>query len=199
MTKKKYKIIALCGESGAGKDFTLNEVIRWDRECCLVSRFHKITHTTTRPPRDNEIDGHSYYFLSLGEYETKRKDEKPIVEVEYKDKWYYSIFEEDLTIDKINIGVFSPAMIEILRTDPRVEVVVVKIAAADKTRLRRQLDRSKNPDVKEIIRRFETDKVDFANLKVDYTLNNEDVDYIINCKYIEEIGRKFLNNFGQFN
>lgn len=194
MTKKKYKIIALCGESGAGKDFTLNEVIRWDRECCFTPRFHKITHTTTRPPRDNEIDGHSYYFLSLGQYKAKRKESWPIVEVEYKDKWYYSVFKQDLTLDKINIGVFSPAMIEILRTDPRVEVIVVKIAAADKTRLRRQLDRSKNPDVEEIIRRFEADKVDFANLKVDYTLNNEDVDYIINCRYIEEIGRKFFKN-----
>ena len=189
---KKYKIIALCGESGAGKDFTLNEVIRWDREYCFTPRFHKITHTTTRPPRDNEINGHSYYFLSLSEYRAKRKESWPIVEVEYKDKWYYSVFKQDLMFDKINIGVFSPAMIELLRTDPRVEVIVVKIAAADKTRLRRQLDRSKNPDVEEIIRRFEADKVDFANLKVDYTLNNEDVDYIINCRYIEEIGRKFF-------
>ena len=195
---KKYKIIALCGESGAGKDFTLNEVIKWDRER-FSPLFHKITHTTTRPPRDNEIDGHSYYFLSLGEYKTKRKESWPVVEVKYKDKWYYSVFKQDLTFDKINIGVFSPAMIELLRTDPRVEVIVVKIAAADKTRLRRQLDRSKNPDVEEIIRRFEADKVDFANLKVDYTLKNEDVDYVINRQYIEEIGRKFLKNFGQFN
>ena len=198
MNKKKYKIIALCGESGAGKDFTLNEVIKWDRER-FSPRFHKITHTTTRPQRDNEVNGYSYYFLSLGEYEAKRREKKPVVEVEYKDKWYYSIFEQDLTLDKINIGVFSPAMIELLRTDPRVEVIVVKIAAADKTRLRRQLDRSKNPDVEEIIRRFEADKIDFANLKVDYTLKNEDVDYVINRQYIEEIGRKFLKNFGQFN
>jgi guanylate kinase len=197
MTKKKYKIIALCGESGAGKDFTLNEVIKWDSES-FRPIFHKITHTTTRPPRDNEIDGHSYYFLSLGQYKAKRRESWPIVEVEYKDKWYYSIFKQDLALDKINIGVFSPAMIEILRTDPRVEVIVVKIAATAKTRLRRQLERSKEPDVEEIIRRYEADKVDFANLEVDYTLKNEDVDYVIICRYIEELGR-FFKNLGQFN
>jgi guanylate kinase len=89
-------------------------------------------------------------------------------------------------------------MIEILRTDPRVEVIVVKIAASAKTRLRRQLERSKDPDVEEIIRRYEADKVDFANLEVDYTLKNEDVDYVIICRYIEELGR-FFKNLGQFN
>ena len=191
----KYKIIALCGESGAGKDFTLREVVEWDNST-FNPTLHRITHTTTRPKRDNEENGKDYYFLTLSQYSTKTAESLPMVEVAYKGNWYYSIFEQDLSTEKINIGAFSPAMLEQMSKDPRVELVVVKIAATDKTRLIRQLQRMTNPDIEEIFRRYQTDKEDFKNLNIDYTLINEDEqDKINNLFYILNLAK----NFGQSN
>jgi guanylate kinase len=44
---------------------------------------------------------------------------------------------------------------------PEVEVYPIFIEASDKTRLLRQLNREKDPDVKEIVRRFHADEEDF--------------------------------------
>ena len=60
-----YNIIALIGESGSGKDRTLTEV------CAAVPSFHKIVGYTTRPIRDNEINGINYYYISKEEFEKK--------------------------------------------------------------------------------------------------------------------------------
>jgi hypothetical protein len=40
------------------------------------------------------------------------------------------------------------------------------VAASDKNRLIRQLQREENPDVEEIMRRFKTDKEDFYNFEI---------------------------------
>ena len=38
---------------------------------------------------------------------------------------------------------------------------IIYIVASDKERLIRQLDREENPDIEEIIRRYQTDNIDF--------------------------------------
>ena len=54
-----YKIIALIGEAGSGKDTILKETLRHD------SSLHKIINSTTREPREGEEEGINYFFLSL--------------------------------------------------------------------------------------------------------------------------------------
>lgn len=55
----KYKIIALIGEAGSGKDRALKEILKKEN-----NSFNEIIHTTTRPPREKEVDGKNYYFVS---------------------------------------------------------------------------------------------------------------------------------------
>lgn len=161
-----YKIIALCGESGAGKDRTLNEIIRMDQER-LTSQFHKIINCTTRPPREGEVNGIHYHFISPIDFANRLLTSSMIEATEHRD-WFYGTDLEALVEDKINIGVFNPIAIDILADDPRVSLIVYKIEATDKIRMLRQLNRQEDPDVDEIVRRYKTDKRDFAEMETSY-------------------------------
>ena len=60
----KYKIIALFGPAGSGKDYIQKKVMEtgWGKE-----HLHEIISCTTRPPRENEKDGIDYHFLATSE------------------------------------------------------------------------------------------------------------------------------------
>ena len=149
-----YNIIALIGESGSGKDRTLTEV------CAAVPSFHKIVGYTTRPIRDNEINGINYYYISKEEFEKKIINEQMLEYAVFND-WFYGAGYESLDKDKINIGVFNPDGITSLLKSPDCNVISFWIKANDKVRLIRQLNRETNPDVNEVIRRFQADAKDF--------------------------------------
>ena len=164
----KYKVIAICGKSASGKDTLLRYTIMnymW---------LHKIINCTTRPPRENEIDGKNYHFLSLEEFAHKDAIEGKMIEVTKFREWYYGTSVEDLSLDTINIGVFNPAGIYALMQREDVDLYVVQVVASDKTRLLRSLTREDNPDVDEIVRRYLADKKDFEVFSTVY-----EPDYII--------------------
>lgn len=58
----KTKIIAIFGKSGAGKDALQNLLIK------LHPNFNKIVSFTTRPKRDNEIEGRDYFFIDNNKF-----------------------------------------------------------------------------------------------------------------------------------
>lgn len=53
-----YKIIALIGKAGAGKDTILREIIKNN------SDLHEMISCTTRPKREGEVDGVNYFYLT---------------------------------------------------------------------------------------------------------------------------------------
>jgi guanylate kinase len=164
----KYKVIAICGKSASGKDTLLR---------CTIMNYmwlHKIINCTTRPPRENEVDGKNYHFLSLEEFAHKDAIEGKMIEVTKFREWYYGTSVEDLSLDTINIGVFNPAGIYALMQREDVDLYVVQVVASDKTRLLRSLTREDNPDVDEIVRRYLADKEDFEVFSTVY-----EPDYII--------------------
>lgn len=58
MNKDKYRIIALIGESGSGKDHLLKALTNSHPE------YNKIINYTSRPQRDKEINGVNYHFVT---------------------------------------------------------------------------------------------------------------------------------------
>ena len=62
---KKYKIIALIGEAGSGKDTILRSILK------KGFSYHEIISCTTRPPREGEKEGVNYYYLTIEEFENK--------------------------------------------------------------------------------------------------------------------------------
>ena len=165
---KKIKIKAICGKAGSGKDTLLREVIQ------AFPQYTKVINCTTRPIRENEIDGKDYHFITIPEFTEKVLDGSMIEASTFND-WYYGTNLNDLDPGSTNIGVFNPTGIEILSEDPRIDLTVFYIVATDKNRLLRQLNREDNPDVNEIIRRFSADAKDFNHFEsfADIILHND--------------------------
>ena len=153
----KYKVVALMGKAGAGKDTVKKEILN------MTTDYNNIISCTTRPMRENEINGVDYYFMNKAKFKSKN-----MFEVSEFRGWYYGISEESLSTEKINIGVFNPDGVRTFWGLPQVDLLVVYIDADDKIRLMRQLNREEYPDVREIVRRFSTDEEDFSSLNFDY-------------------------------
>ena len=157
----KIKILAFIGKAGVGKDTVLQEMLNQHPE------FYEIISDTSRPPREKEINHINYHFYSREEFEQKIKNKEMLEYTEFNN-WYYGTGLSSVDERYINIGVFNPEGVRSLIADSRIEVVVVHIVANDKTRLLRQLNREANPNVDEIIRRWQTDNNDFSCLDFCY-------------------------------
>lgn len=183
--KKSYKILALMGPSGSGKDTVLKEVLKKNPK-----EFNKIINCTTRPMREGEVDGVDYFFISPETFAEQVLNFDMIEATNFND-WFYGTSKSALVSDIINIGVFSPEAVEALLESPDIELMVLELAASDKTRLLRQLNREANPNVHEIIRRFKADEEDFADLDIlRITLVNETKDDLLeNVYYISRLPR----------
>lgn len=161
-----YKIIALIGEAGVGKDTILRKVIERN------PKLHKIISCTTRPKRQNEREGVDYFYLTNTEFGIKVINGEMFEATCFND-WFYGTSVQSLNKNTINIGVFNPDGIDALMSNPEVELTVYRIIATDKNRFLRQLNREENPNVKEIIRRYSADNEDFCYLDFPYiALNN---------------------------
>lgn len=154
----KIKILALFGKSASGKD-TIQTWITTN----FPDQMHGIVSCTTRPPRDGETDGQTYFFLSDEEFTTKVLNGSMLEATSFRE-WFYGTALDQLDPEKINVGVFNITGIECLLQDSRLEVEPVWVHASDKTRLLRSLDREDNPDCKEICRRFQADEKDFEEM-----------------------------------
>lgn len=152
-----YKIIAIMGKAGSGKDSIMQGVLKQN------PHLHEIVSCTTRPPREGEKDGVNYHFLT-GEEFADRVVNGEMLEATCFNDWFYGTGYESLRSDCVNIGVFNPTGVESLMAHPDVLVRVFYVRASDKERLLRQLNRETDPDVAEIIRRYTADMIDFADI-----------------------------------
>lgn len=152
----KPKILAIYGMSAAGKDTLMSSLLEKDG-------LNKIVLTTSRPQRDNEIDGRDYFFKK--KKEILRDRDNYLWPIEYND-WIYAINKNAIKEDEINVGVFNPYWMTKLFEDKNehIDLMAIEVLASDKTRLMRSLTREERPDCDEICRRFIADKADFSNL-----------------------------------
>jgi guanylate kinase len=166
-----YKIVALFGKAGAGKDTILNGFCNKYRD-----DYNKIISCTTRPSRDYEKDGIDYHFLTNAKFLEEISNGNMLEVTEFRD-WFYGTSKSNLTENKINIGVFNPEgvlnLMETASLEKNIIIIPIEIYAKDVTRIKRQLDREQNPDCLEICRRFQTDEADFEKFyyEVDFYCN----------------------------
>ena len=151
------KILALCGQSAAGKDTLLQEILKLNRP-----DIHEIVSCTTRPPREGEVHGKNYYFLTNEEFADKIENGEMLEATVFRD-WCYGTSLDSLNPEAINVGVFNIDGIDILIDNPKIDLYVVEVQASAKTRLLRSLNREEHPDVDEIVRRYLADQNDFEH------------------------------------
>lgn len=94
--KNKGRLIIFSAPSGCGKGTMLAEILKDKRFCCSVS-------ATTRKPREGEIDGVNYYFISKEDFEQKVTDGDFLEYACYCDNYYGTLISE--IEDRINSGI----------------------------------------------------------------------------------------------
>ena len=173
---KRIKVIGIVGPSGSGKDTVAQSLMAY-----YPDKFHNIVTTTTRPKRSYEINGVDYHFVSQEDFFKQELLEK----TEFRG-WYYGTSVESLDVNKVNIGAFNPCAIQQLCALDTIDLIVIRLVVSDKTRLIRQLSREHNPDINEIIRRYESDREDFAEFDTHFVYGyrffnetHQDLEFII--------------------
>ena len=93
---KKGKFIVISGPSGVGKGTICNKLLNELNAWFSVS-------TTTRKPREGEVDGINYFFVTKEEFE-KRIKEGEFLEYNYYNDNYYGTSKK-IVMEKMNEGV----------------------------------------------------------------------------------------------
>lgn len=168
-------ILILCGKAASGKD-TLKRYIVEALELSGIE-FNNVVNTTTRPPREGEVDGVNYHFCSAEEMTKKILNDEMAEAVLFND-WVYGTENKALSEDKLNVGIFNLEGIEALRQNPNHNIFAVYLDVEDSVRLIRYLNRENmtKEKINEMFRRYKADEVDFADVDdlVDYKLTIED-------------------------
>ena len=164
-----YNLVVLMGEAGAGKDSMMQAVLEKLAERGHVADVHEIVSCTSRPMREGEAHGINYYYYRPEEFEQKIMDDEMLEFTRFNNWWYGTSYDSVRSDGIVNIGVFNPSGVRQLLDRPDCDVTVYWVTTSDKQRLYRQLSREESPDVKEIIRRFNADEEDFADIDFDYT------------------------------
>lgn len=162
---------------------------------------HSIVSYTTRPPREGEVNGENYFFITADEFANLIFEDKMLEATTFRD-WCYGTGYSSLDINKINIGVFNLDGVELLSHLDEIDLHVYWIKVHPKNRLLRSLTRELNPDVDEIVRRYLADEEAFAavdnDIKIIELKNDTEDDLKIAVRYIQHQAKLMAEEvFGQ--
>lgn len=182
-------ILILTGKSCSGKDFISDELIKLG--------YKRLITSTTRPMRENEVDGVTYNYLSMGEFLTKLSEDY-FLEFRYYNTtsgiWFYgSSVQSFQKADDNTFCILTPSGLRKLKEN-NIPYTVFLIDISDEEILRRQILRHDEPTEAE--RRFQADKIDFEHCEelIDYTINNENRDVSDVAKEIDMIYKQGIKD-----
>lgn len=160
-------MILLIGKTSTGKDSIRNELVKLG--------YTPVVTYTTRPPREGEIDGVTYNFISEEEFFKKESEgyfaETTSYKVASEDTWYYGSAIKDLTEDKVMIA--NPDGVKKLKKISTINPIVFNILANEETIWNRL--RQRGDDNVEARRRLNADDVDFSGINeyVDFSIRSD--------------------------
>lgn len=174
-------MILLLGETGSGKD-TVREILKSMGLKTVISY-------TTRPPREHEVDGVDYHFISASEFKLMIYQG---LFAEYEvfntctGRHYWGTAIEDCVPNAIKI--VEPSGLRQLKSLKGDLVYSILLKSSTPTRLKRLMGRGDRVD--EIHRRLKSDEVDFKGIEdmVDLVIENEGS--------YEELRLKIIDIFG---
>lgn len=149
-------IICILGKSNAGKTVFAEYLSR-------KFKIDKVITTTTREPRDHEVNGVHYHFLSKEQAENQIKDGR-YVEYDRFNSKIYGCRYEDFNLEKDTFIVITPAGFKALKKAFPEKVIGIYINPPFLTRMGRILHRDKG-NYKEAFKRYLADNKEFKDLK----------------------------------
>jgi len=160
---RNHKRIILVGKAASGKDHLRKK---------FESRgFKYAVSYTTRPPREGEVDGKDYFFLT-DEEATKMVESNMFYEYVYFNGWLYGTTVEQFYTD--DLFIMTPAGISHVKPEDRVNSFIIYTDIDIETREIRLKMRYMPGDSLE--RRIQADEVDFTGFN-DYDLRITNADF----------------------
>jgi guanylate kinase len=161
---KKEKLI-IVGHGASGKDYLSD---------CLTKKGLKKSRTyTTRPMRDNEVDGEIYNFISVEKFKEMDSNGEFYEYETFKEDWYYGSTNEDW--NSCNLFIKTVGGVDQIKEEDRKNCFVVFLDIPEEVRLERLLERNDNND--SLQRRMDYDKKDFENFEdFDLKISDENFD-----------------------
>ena len=160
------RIYYIMGKSATGKDTVYKELLKRRPD------LKKIVPCTTRPIREGETDGVEYHFMTVEELEKNLRAGKVIELRTYQTvagPWNYFTMDDgqfDLSGTSRYLMIGTLESYEKMRQYFGAQALVpIYIEVPDGIRLRRALEREdaqKNPNYREVCRRYLADEVDFS-------------------------------------
>lgn len=170
-------MIVLVGESASGK----SSIERYLVENC---GYNKIVSYTTRQPREGEVDGVDYHFITKSQFR-RLKEQDFFAETAVYNDWYYGVAKRDCTDDKV--AVLTPHGLRQVSKIKEINVTSFYINVPRRDRLIKILQRGDN--IEESYRRNLSDVGQFDGVwdEVDYVINNNGYN-----KSIAEMSKEIL-------
>jgi guanylate kinase len=158
----KTKRFILVGPAASGKDFM--------RKRLEARGLTYAVSYTTRPPRDGEVDGKDYFFIS-DEVAAQMIERGEFYEWTRFNDWVYGITLEQMERDSIFI--MTPRVLSKIKPEDRAESLVFFFDIPEKIRAWRLATREMPGDTP--VRRLKADRADFKNFKDwDIRISNSD-------------------------
>ena len=157
-------MLVLVGPSASGKTEVANILIK------KYNMVRMVTYTT-RPMRVNEINGVSYHFVSVDEFNKLKANDEFVETVEYN-KNFYGTRKSDVSLDKIVI--LEPKGLFEFNKKMKDKIVSFYLDTSEVERINRMIYRQdKMEDIK---KRIENDKETFKDIDdVDFVISNEHI------------------------
>jgi guanylate kinase len=160
--KSSHARIILAGRAASGKDHMRNALEK--------KGFKYGISYTTRPPRNGEIDGKDYFFLSVEKFE-EMISQNLFYEYVSFNGWYYGTTKEQFYRD--DIFIMTPHGISHLDPKDRANSVILFFDIPYEVRRERLMQRC---DADTVDRRLEADDRDFSNFS-DYDVKITDPNF----------------------
>lgn len=155
-------MIVIVGESGCGKSSLAKAFVEKHKN------YTNLVTYTTRPKRENEVDGVDYHFVTQEEYD-RLANEGFFAEHNVYRGWSYGTASKDCDDSECTIAVLTPAGMRALKR-AGVKMVVVYLEVDRRSRLINILRRG--DDIEEAYRRSLSDVGQFDGI-------SEESDYVI--------------------
>lgn len=153
-----YNMVCICGKAASGKDTILKTILEEYSDI-----FCRNLSTTTRSPREGEVQGIDYDFITEEQMMNKLLNGDMLEVVEFNGSFYGTALDT-LSTEKINISIYNPGGIELLLENTQINLLIFYIECDDKIRVLRYINREPNFNLQKFCDRMIVDEKEFNPL-----------------------------------